>query len=175
MCYKNWKFAFLSDCRRGNVFSIWTGTQWIGSNCLWTFRYIEVWREHPRPIWSIVRDPALRCIDITRHSSHLNGLRNPVCHLIGNMLYSLRHLKVDNRKDASTPQTFTCIVLFHVSTKYLCHLTAASAAASDVLITRGSGYQCLSLVLSADKANVSSSREHYTITLDPDSQGSALQ
>ena len=59
------------------------------------------------------------------------------------------------------------IVQFHVSTKYLCQLTAASAAASDVLITRGSGYQCLSLVLSADKANVSSSREHYTITLDP--------
>ena len=22
--------------RRGNVFSIWTGTPWIGSNCLWT-------------------------------------------------------------------------------------------------------------------------------------------
>mgnify|MGYP001295704750 CR=1 FL=1 len=109
----------------------------------------------------------LRSIDITWHSSHLNGGWNPVCHLIGNMLYSLRHLKVDNRKDASTPQTFTCIVLFHVSTQYLCHLTAASAAASDVLITRGGGYQCIRLVLSADKANVSSSREHYTITLDP--------
>ena len=33
---RNERLPFSLIVRRGNVFSIWTGTRWIGSNCLWT-------------------------------------------------------------------------------------------------------------------------------------------
>ena len=160
---RNESLPFLSDCRKGNIFSIWTGTQWIGSNCLWTLDTlkfdgsirVQFGQLCEARYWGVLTSPGIPLISMVSGIQCVIWLA--ICFTV-----SLRQLKVDNCKNSSTPQTFTCIVFFHVSTKYLCQLTSHLTAASDILITRGSEYQCLSLALSADKANVSSSRENIT-------------
>lgn len=113
---------------RGNVFSIWTGTQWIGSNCLWTLDTlkfdgsirVQFGQLCEARYWGVLTSPGIPLISMVSGIQCVIWLA--ICFTV-----SLRQLKVDTCKDSSTPQTFTCIVRFHVSTKYICvnsHLTS---------------------------------------------------
>ena len=82
-------------------------------------RYIEVWREHPRPIWSIVRARVLRNIDNwhhqppgTRPSRHSSLSIVTESGVTFDWQYVLQPPSAQGWrcKDSSIPQTFTRIV-----------------------------------------------------------------
>ena len=99
---------FLLIVRRGNVFSIWTGTQWIGSNCLWTLDTlkfdgsirVQFGQLCGSRYWGVLTSPGIPLISMVSGIQCVIWLA--ICFTV-----SLRQLKVDNCKDSSAPQTFT--------------------------------------------------------------------
>ena len=122
MCYKKWKFAFFADCKERKCIFNLDRNPVNRVNCLWTLDTLKFDGSIRVQFGQLCEARAIEEYwhHLAWHSSNLNGGRNPVCHLIANMFYSLRQLKVDTiAKIPRHHQLSLTIVHFHVSTKYL--------------------------------------------------------